>query len=133
MGGDLILYIKQRAANMGFNPDDIVIREERVEMKAGDTFRALTNGDYWYLYETSNYDSNWKLDSDTSVVFSDDFIMDGKINSSPVECYGNIYIETEADTYTIDPDTQERVPTSDNSNKFVFFVAQTGRLADEKM
>ncbi len=126
MGGDIILHIKQRMANMGFNPADVVIREQQVELEAGETFEALTNGDYWYLDDLLNYDGKWKLESDTSVTFEDDFIMHGKINASPVECYGNLYLRTDPDT--TDPETGE---TTDNSNRFVFFVAQTGRLADE--
>ncbi len=129
MGGDVILLIKQRMSNMGFDPADVVIREQRVEMKAGDTYEGLTNGDYYYLYELSNYDGKWRLESDPNVTFDDDFIMDGKINMSPVECYGNIYLTTEPDT--IDPVSGE--PTTDNSNKFVFIVAQTGRLIGENV
>lgn len=123
MGGDIILHIKQRIANMGFNPDDVNIRQIRVDLNAGETFDERTNGDYWYLTDLLNYDGKWKVESDTSITFQDDFIMDGKINLSPVECYGNIFIATAENE--IDERTGEE---TDNSNKFVFFVAQTGRL-----
>lgn len=128
MGGDIILHIKQRIANMGFNPDDVVIRQMRVELKAGATFEERTNGDYWYLYELANYDGKWKIESDTSITFDDDFVMDGKVNMAPVECYGDVYIATEPDLL----DAQTNEPTTDNSNKFVFFVAQTGRLIENE-
>lgn len=128
MGGDIILHIKQRIANMGFNPDDVVIRQIRVELEAGDSYEERTNGDYWYLYELGNYDGKWKIESDTSITFEDDFVMDGKINMAPVECYGDVFITTEEN----EVDAQTGEPTTDNSNKFVFFVAQTGRLVGEK-
>ena len=127
MEGDILLLIRQRMANMGFDPNDFVIREQQVAMNAGETYEALTNGDYWYLSEVSNYDGKWKMESDVSITFEDDFIMNGKLNMMPVENYGNLYIRTEANV--TDPETEE---TSDNSNKFVFFVAQTGRLVGEK-
>lgn len=126
MGGDIILHIKQRIANMGFDPDDVVIRQQRVELNAGETFEERTGGDYWYLYEIFNYEGKWKLESDTSVVFNDDFIMADTINMAPVECYGDVYITTEPDQ--LDENDE---PVTDNSNKFVFFIAQTGRLKEE--
>ncbi len=111
-------FIRQRLHNMGFDETTVNITPLVVSMDAGENMRLDLSGDYLFMYDVINYEGKFKVESDISVAFEDDFIIDQKIPSGILELHGNVFIETEANT----------ADTNDNSNKFMFYVASPANL-----
>lgn len=104
-------YIKQRMRNMGFDPDDCVIKAEPVHFTGATKLISATNV-YYFLYEVIEYANMWEIDASNDHMTKMRFILSGKIPSGIYDFTGPIIISSV--TY--------------EANIFMFYKVTPGRL-----
>lgn len=113
-------FIKQRMANLGYDSESVVITPITIPMEADSLVQIGQSGDYLYLYDCINYRGKFKVESDVSVTFEDDFIIGQKVPSGIVELYGNVYINTLANGQN-----------ENNANVFMLYSATPAGLKEQ--
>jgi hypothetical protein len=104
-------YIKQRMRNMGFDPDDCVIKAEPV-IFTGATTLISANNVYYFLYEVTEYANMWEIDASNDHMTKMRFILSGKIPSGIYDFTGPIIISS----------------VTSAANIFMFYKVTPGRL-----